>query len=194
MKPTYANFEAKKAVFLEMPPVGAYIGEIKNVNLIDPTEKNPHSVLELFIDITEGEYSKRFIEIFDDQKKRFGDKTSYKGVYRLTVPNEEDHESDSWLDRNFANVIWTIEQNNPGFSWDWDEKKLKLKKIGFSLRNRLYNYGGKDRSTIEIGRFDLIQDIRDGKVKPMPDRDQRSKNASASDGYTQVDDADVPWG
>lgn len=201
MKQTYSNFKSQRSSFLTLPPAGAYVARIENVKVIDPTDKNPHTVIELILDIKEGEYTHRFMDVFDEQKNRFGD-ANYRGSFRITVPTDEDADEDNWVKRKFESSMWCIEQSNTDkdgkltFEWDWDEKKLKKLTVGISIRNRIYDYNGSTRKTIEIGRLEVAQDVRDGKVKPMPDRDQRNKdNGSAAEvgGYTAVD-TEVPWG
>ena len=196
MKPTYKNFEAKQSKgFLTVPPAGAYVAEIKNVNVIEPTDRNPRTVLELIVDISEGEYTHRYKDLFDENKNRFGD-ANYRGTFRITVPTEQDDEEDNWVKRKFEDQMWAIQESNPGYAWDWDEKKLKMKKVGISVRNRIYEYNGKTRSTTEIGRLEIVQDVRDGKIKPMKDRDQtQNKTADSAQGFTDVsDDTETPWG
>jgi hypothetical protein len=198
MKPTYKNFESKKTGgFVELPPVGAYVAEIQAVRTDNQFD---HVVVELKMEIIEGEYKNRFTEVWKDQDERFGNAT-YKGVFRLVAPNEGDED---WRRSAFEGNLWCVEQSNPGYAWDWDEKKLKGKKVGISIRKRLYT--GKDRdgnpvdrTTYEIGRFETIDDVRNGKCKPMKDRDTRKEKSASSEStdgneFTDVSkEVSVPW-
>lgn len=194
MKATYKGFEAKKSGgFTELPPVGAYVAEIQASRVV---EQNDREVIELFMEIVEGEYANRFHEVYDDQKERFGDSAKYKGIFKLTPPVDGDED---WRKRSFEGNMWCVQESNPGYSWDWDEKKLKGKKVGISIRRRLYTYNGKDRETTEIGRFETIDDVKAGKVKPMRDRDNRTSESpvESTDGseFTNVStEVEVPWG
>lgn len=195
MKATYKNCEPKKSGnFIELPPVGAYIGEIQAVREIEIYDR---PAIELFIEITEGEYANRFHEVHEDQKERFGDTAKYKGIFRL-FPYLGENDED-WRKKVFEENLWAVEQSNPGYTWDWDEKKLKGKKVGISIRKRLYTYNGKDRETTEIGRLESIEEIKAGKVKPLKDRDNRetkSESAESTDGsnFTDVsNEVNVPW-
>jgi hypothetical protein len=194
MKATYEGYEGKKSSnYIDLPPVGAYIGEIQAAR---EAEQNGRPVVELFMEITEGEYKNRFHEVYEDQKERFGDNVKYKGIFRL-VPYMEGDED--WRRKVFEENLWAVEQSNPGYKWDWDEKKLKGKKVGISIRKRLYTYNGKDRETTEIGRLESIEEIKAGKVKPLKDRDNRetkSESADSTDGsnFTDVStEVSVPW-
>ena len=194
MKATYEGYEGKKSSnFIDLPPVGAYIGEIQAAR---EAEQNGRPVIELFMEITEGEYKNRFHEVYEDQKERFGDNVKYKGIFRL-VPYMKGDED--WRRKVFEENLWAVEQSNPGYKWDWDEKKLKGKKVGINIRKRLYTYNGKDRETTEIGRLESIEEIKAGKVKPLKDRDNRetkSESAESTDGsnFTDVStEVSVPW-
>ena len=194
MKPTYNNFEAKKSGgYIELPPVGAYIAEIQDVR-VAKNEKTGRDIIELMIEITEGEYKNRYHDVYDDQSERFG-KATYKGTFRLTpyVSGDED-----WVRNKFEGNLWCVQESNPGYKWDWDEKKLKGKKVGINVRKRLYTYNGKNRETTEIGQFETIADVKAGKVKQLKDRDNReNKTESAeTDGsdFTDVSkDVEVPF-
>lgn len=193
MKPTCKDFKAEKGKgFVGLPPAGAYVAEIKDVHVVT-NDFNGREVIEMMVEITEGEYAGRFTEVWQDQRERFGD-AKFKGVFRL-MPYTEDDED--WVKRKFSSNIWCIQESNPPYKWDWDEKKLKGKKIGINLRNRLYTYNGQDRSTVEIGQFETVEDVKAGKCKPMRDRDQRKHDEEAStDGaeFTDVSkNVDVPW-
>ena len=186
----------KRGGFLTLPPVGAYVAEIKQVRVVEAEKDQKYDTLEMMVDITEGEYANRYTELYNDQKERFGD-AKYRGIFRLYCPNKD---SEDWVDRKFANNIWCVQESNPGYEWDKDEAKLKGKKVGISVRRKLYTYNGQDRETTEIGQFETVKDVKDGKCRPMKDRDQRVKNddsADSTDGqnFTDVSKGiEVPWG
>lgn len=192
----YGNVEiAKRGSYMDLPPVGAYVAEIKNVRLVEADgDKQKYDTLEMMIEIIEGEYKGRYTEVYNDQKERFGDNVKYKGIFRLRCPSKDDED---WVARKFGNNIWCVQESNPGYQWDMDEKKLKGKKVGISVRRRLYTYNGEDKETTEIGQFETIADVKAGKCKPMKDNDRREKAEEAStDGsnFTEVSKTvDVPW-
>ena len=196
MKASYKGFEAKKAGgFTDLPVAGAYVAEIQAVRFV-AGEDGQRDRIECFMEITEGEFKDRFHQVYEDQKERFGDDAKYKGIFRLVCPFEDDED---WRKRVFEGNLWCVQESNPGYKWDWDEKKLKGKKVGINLRNRLYTYNGKDRSTVEIAKFETVDDVRNGKCRPTKDRDQRENKGSVAetDGseFTDVSkDVEVPWG
>lgn len=190
MKAKYSGYEAKKSGgFVELPPVGAYIGKILNVK-VEQTYDKTHEQIVLMLDITEGEYAGRFMEQYEDAKQSFPD-TKFKGTIRITVPEEDEPEENAWIKKRFEGNLWAIEDSNPGYGWDWDEKKLKGKVVGFSIRERLYTYNGNDRITVEIARLESINDIKNGKVKQMNPRDTRTKGNNGTAGETSAEGTDV---
>lgn len=196
MKATYEGFEAKENTgFVELPPPGAYIGQIFAVRVVEiGQDGNKRPAIELMIEITEGDYKGRYHIAYEDQKQRFGeDKAFYRGTLRL-VPYKE---GDSvWKKSAFEGNLWCVQQDNPGYKWDWDETKLKGKAVGFSVQRRLYTYNGKDREALQIARLESIERIKAGKVAVMPDKDQRTKDETvdAASGYTNVTaEESVPW-
>lgn len=190
MKPTYKGFEAKKTGgFVELPPKGCYVAEIKKA---EEVEMNGKTLIEITLDICEGEYKDRYADVWRDQDEKFGN-AKFKGIFRLNPPADDDED---WKRRAFEGNLWCVQQSNEGYAWDWDEKKLKGKKVGINVRNRLYTYNNQDRSTTEICQFETVEDVRSGKAKPRPDRDQREKHEESTDGkeFTDVSKAvDVPW-
>lgn len=201
MKATYKGFNAQRTSgFTGLPPVGAYVAEILEVRYLDP--KKPENnvkrdTIELFMEIVEGEYANRFHEVYEEQTEKWGNDVKYKAIFRLIPPSDDD--ADDWRKRTFEGNLWCVQQSNPGYAWDWDEKKLKGKKVGISIRRRLYTYNGRDRETVEIGRFETIDDVKAGKVKPMRDKDNRTSESpvESTDGseFTNVsNEVEVPWG
>ena len=196
MKPSYQGFKAQQnSGFLEVPPVGQYVAKILNARLVPADgDKQQRDVIELFIDIIEGDYKGRYMELYNDQKERFGDNVVYKGLYRLTPPVEGDED---WKIRNFEGALWCVEQSNAGYHWDWEESKLKDKLVGINVRKRLYTYNGGDRETTEIGKFETVDDVRNGKCKDMKPNDRRSSDSKSDDqNFTDVSadkSVNVPW-
>ena len=200
MKPTYQGFEAKEnsTNFLELPPAGVYIGQIMAVRVVDADGvKTFRDWLEVMLEITEGDYKGRFTAVYNDQKERFGaENTRYRGTFRIAIPSGKEDEEE-WVRRSFEGNLWCVEQSNPGYHWDWDENKLTGKKIGINLRTRLYTYNDKDKETVEVARFETVDDVKTGKAKPAKVRDQRKHDDTPSfdtSTFTEVNTELPPWG
>ena len=180
----------------EQLPAGPYIGKIKNVK-IDGVE--PDQVLILRLDVSEGEHTGYFTNRFikDDERYKSGDSKfapKYKGDLRIRIPNPDNKKAlypESDL-ATFNDAIWCIEESNPGFHWEWDEKALIGLTVGFSMRKGTYNGNWFTR----IEKLESVPEVRMGNVAVMEPKVPKS-NASAADpeytppvakqiGYTEV--------
>lgn len=106
------------------PPLGAYEFVIHRV--ID----NPSGeYMELQLDIASGDYAGHFAQDYESRVQRFG--------------------TASWPVRHFRNygakskgffkgLIMTLERENPGFKWAWDEDDLVGLTIGGVLKENSY--------------------------------------------------------
>ena len=199
----YDGFQARKneSGFISVPPVGVYEGVIQKARYVVADGNWDHDRIELFTDITEGEYKGRYMALFNDQKERFGDGASYKGLVTLVLPTNSDED---WKKRSFEHNVWAIQDSNVDFRFDWDRlpnvDNFNGKKICLNVRQRLYTYNGQDRETTEIARLESVKEFKAGKVRTMRPNDRRSeesKQAEAStDGsaFTDVSaTVSVPW-
>ena len=196
MKPSYSTFEAKaNKSYIDLPPVGAYVAEIKKAEEVDHFGRQ---AIEIMLDICEGEYKDRYTEVWRDQDEKWGNAT-YRGTFRIVLPIDNDED---WRKRQFEGNLWCVQESNPGYAWDWDEKKLKGKKVGISVRKKLYTGKDKDgnevdRETTEIAKFETVDDVRNGKCKPVKERDTRKNKTEQSNNqqFTPVESSEVsvPW-
>ena len=189
MKATYGGFEAKKSSSNFLPPVGQYIAEIQGVRL-DKSYSGDRDVIVCMIEIMEGDYKGQYHKVFEDQKERFGDGVKYKGTFTLTPYIEGD---ELYIKSRFEQNLWCVQESNPGYKWDWDEKKLKGKKIGINVRENHYKGNdGTKKITTEIGQFETIGDVRSGACKDMNPRIAKAlkdeeNNSSSSEGFHGVE-------
>jgi hypothetical protein len=168
-------------------PAGAYVGKITSVK-IEGAE--PDQTLAIAVDVTEGEHQGYFTQrLKHDQSLGGKFEVKYKGVYRLRIPNPANTramypDSDK---KRFNDAIWRIEASNPGYHWDWNEKGLVGRLVGFSMQEDEYNGNAFTR----IGRFEVVDDVRAGiipKMKPRKPRQDASASAPAEpSGFTQVE-------
>lgn len=186
----FSGYEAKRSTSSkETLPAGGYVCQIQGARV---EEYSWGSALILAIDVIEGEFAGIWKRDFDNNPNE--DK-KWRGTFRLNIPKDDGSEQDAWTKRSFNNAMWAVEQSNPGFTWDWDEKKLKGKKIGVIYRNREWEYNGNTGWTTEAGGSESIQNIRDGKFKPLKDRPLKAKSASAASAVPAVaeDDGELPF-
>ena len=154
----------KPASGRETLPAGGYVCSIINAKV----ESNEWGeTLVIAHDVCEGEFK----EIFKrDYENNAHEDKKWRGTFRLRVPKDDGSEQDAWKKRSLSNFLWAIEQSNPGFSFDWDEKKLKGKKVGLLYRNKEWEYNGNHGWTTEAAGTESIDNIREGKFRVPKDK------------------------
>lgn len=162
-------------------PVGGYVCKI-----ISAKEESYSwgSKLAVAFDISEGDFK----GYFDEQYKSnpYEDK-KWKGVLRITVPTDDGTEQAERDARKFKNFICDIEDSNNGYSWDWDEAKLKGKTIGILFNEGEYN-GHRYTKAYQSATAD---NIRNGKFKIW--QPELKEQTAPIENNTEDDDDDLPF-
>lgn len=172
----------------ETLPAGGYVCQIISAKV----ESNDWGdTLVIAHDVCEGDYAGIFKRDYDANTM---DEKKWRGTFRQRLPKDDGSEQDAWKKRSLGNTIWAIEQSNPGFTWDWDEKKLKGKKIGLIYRNKEWEYNGRSGWTTEAGKAESIDNIHDGKFKPLSDKPlPEGRTVSAPVLTEEEDDGELPF-
>ena len=153
----------------ETLPAGGYVCQIMSARV----ESNDWGdTLVIAHDVCEGDYKDIFKRDYENNPNE--DK-KWRGTFRLKLPKDDGTEHDGWKKRSLSNFLWAIEQSNPGFAFDWDEKKLKGKKIGLLYRNKEWAYNDRTGWTTEAAGTDSIDNIRDGKFRALKDKPLANK-------------------
>lgn len=175
-------------------PAGNYVGKILDAKVEETTFGEN---LVIAFDIIEGEYAGYFQQKFDNDTKE--DK-KWKGVCRITIPNP-DSKYFSGEKVAFENAIYSIEDSNEGYHWDWHENKLKGKIAGFRFRDKEFinNYDEVITFT-ECLNLVSAEDVRNGEAKLLKpkllkpkDRPVGFENNITDDNISDVDDNDLPF-
>ena len=125
------NFDREKL------KLGGHICKIKKAEVIEYTKKESpekFEILQIEFDIAapdeqEGFYQRRFAE----DAKTDAMKATWKGIYKLSVPQGDGSENEERSKVNFKTFITSVEKSNPGYDWqksNWDEKTLVGKLFG----------------------------------------------------------------
>lgn len=178
----YENTQAIKDK--EALPSGGYIAKIIAAKEVT---YDWGSRLEIAVEITEGEKKGYFQRQFDSQT---GEDKKWKGVLRQSVPRDDGSEADDWTKRKFKTNIEAIEDSNPGYHWDWDEKKLKDKAVGLLVRQKEWEFGGRTGWAPECIAFTSVQNIRDGEFKLPKDKPLNSSAGFSAPGGTNITNDD----
>lgn len=192
----FNNWENVKAASEFVPlPAGGYIVELKNAKVKEYKNQNGDAFerFEIALDIDEGEFKDYYANDYCNQTNE--DK-KWKGVLRLYMPKEDGSEQDEWTKSRFKSFIEAVEGSNPGFHWDWDESKLRGKKIGCLFRLEEWEYNGKTGKKAQPFKAVSVEKIKSGNFK-IPKEKLLEKNASAPTAPTpefrDIPDEDVPF-
>ena len=166
----------------ETLPAGGYVCQILNAK-VESGEWG--DTLVIAHDVCEGEFSGLFKRDYDNNTME--DK-KWRGTFRLKLPKDDGTEQDAWKKRSLSNFLWAIEQSNPGFTFNWDEKTLKGKKIGLIYRNKEWEYNGRSGWTTEAAGTESIDNIRDGKFRALKDKPLTNKPTAQT--FNEIDDSD----
>ena len=185
----FSGFEAKKSGSgREILPAGGYVCEIKSVKL---EEFGWGSRLALAIEVIEGDYAGFFKRDFDGNDRE--DK-KWRGIYRVKIPSDDGTEQDGWTKRSFGNFIYSVQESNPGYAWDWDEKGLKGKKLGVIYRNKEWEMNGRTGWTTEAAGSCTVEDIRNKTFRLLKDKPLKNRpEAPAASSDSVEDESDLPF-
>lgn len=188
----FNGFKAEKASSgREILPAGAYVCEIKSVKEEEYSGSyGTASFLSLAIEIIEGDYAGFWKKDFDGNDRE--DK-KWRGTYRLSIPKDDGSEKDGWTKRTFGNFIYAVQESNPGYTWNWDEKTLKGKKVGVLYRNKEWEFDGRTGWTTEAAGSAPIEDVRKGVCKPLKDKPLANRPQAVATSETVDNEDDLPF-
>ena len=156
-------------------PAGAYVCKVIGVKY-EQGKDGYSDMIRLQFDVCEGDYKDFFHKQYEANTNE--DK-KYKGNATVYVPKDDGSEQDGWTKKSFAGWTNAFEESNPGYVWDWDEKKWKNKIIGIVFGETGTVINGKEIVYTEA-RFGIsAQKVRDGEA---PAAKFKAKNGYPSEG------------
>lgn len=175
-------------------PANAYVCKIMAAKCV--TTKSGSEMLEVSIDILEGEYKDYFA---NDYRNNANENKRWKGVLRLFVPMDDGSDRDAKTKRSFKAFTNHVEEANNGYKWEWDESTLKGKTVGVMFRNEEWYNADKGQSFWQAKPCWTIsvEDVRSGKFTVPADRYDQNKPAVTT--YTEeatapiADTDDLPF-
>lgn len=176
-------------------PAGGYIVELRNAKIKEYKNRDGDTFerFEVALDIAEGEFKDYYANDYCNQT---GEDKKWKGVLRFYMPKDDGSEKDEWTKSRFKAFTEAVEDSNPGFHWDWDESKLRGKKIGCLFRLEEWEYNGKTGKKAQPFKAVSVEKIKSGNFK-IPKEKLLEKNASAPTAPTpefrDIPDEDVPF-
>ena len=155
--------KTKSYTDFEQLPKGGYVLIIKGAEVC---HNSVGEYTKIMCDIAEGEFKDHFLSEYCGQQKE--DK-KWHCNYLLNTPKDDGSEKDGWTKRRFKTVTEALEDSNPGYHFDWDERKFKGKMIGGLFNEREYeNDKGEIKRATNLAQLCSVDKIRSGNYK-IPD-------------------------
>lgn len=171
----------------EILPIGGYVAKVRQA-VVEETDYGEKLVI--YFEIAEGPHTGFFQKDFTAQTME--DK-KWRGVYRAYLPKDDGTEKDGWSKRTLSGIIWSFEQSNPGYHWNWEESTLKGLTVGVLFRNKEWEMNGNTGWTTECCALIDADSVRQGKFK-MPKDKPLAQKAARQNGFQEAeDDGDLPW-
>lgn len=134
--------------FQKLSP-GGYICGIREV--VDVPEKEH---LKIEYDIIEGDNKGYFTKQFKEDTRKDKKWPNAGTFYRSYKESSQS---------TFKGFITSIEKSNPDFKWNWDESKLKNKKVGLVIGEEEYlNQKGQVRIANKVRNVRSVDAIKEG--------------------------------
>ena len=158
----------------EKLPAGAYVCKVQAVKY-ENTDWGDR--IALAFDIVEGEFAGFFQKKFEADTSE--DK-KWKGRVNIFCPKDDGSEKDKITKKSFASWTAAFEESNPGYKWDWDEKKWKDKLVGIVFGETGSVIDGREVLFTEP-RFPVsVQTVRDGKAPTAKFKAKNGYNGTGS--------------
>ncbi len=181
------EFTDKKAL-----PLDAYVCKIRKAAVQQNTYGESLCVL---FDISEGEYAKYYSEEFTTNTRE--DK-KWKGVLRLFLPTDDGSDKDEITKRILKGFVTSVENSNPGYTWNWNETSLTGLTIGVLMRREEWAVNGKTGWTVRPFRALSADTVRNGEYSLPKDKPLNQPTATTAYNVNDFkplpeDDDDAPF-
>ncbi len=146
---------------------GGYVLILKLVQ--EETSSTGKAGVRIFFDIAEGEHAGYYERQFTNDTRQ---QKRWAGSYlQITEGNGMPY---------FKGFITSVEESNPGYKWNWDERTLANKKIGGIFRREEYvGTDGKNHWSTKLFCFCSVDTVRAGVTPPK----DKPVQADASPSY-----------
>lgn len=151
----WETVEAKGMEDFKALPIGAYECVIVGA-MVNHNEQSGKNTFKVAVDIATGEYKDYF-------KKRFDNNTNSDKKWDSNAVRYLAYEGDNVA--YFKGFITCVENSNVGYKWDWDETKLKGKKIcGVFLYEEYEKQDGTKAVKVRLNKFRSLDKLKEIEV------------------------------
>lgn len=172
----------------ERLPLGGHICQIRGARC--ETARSGKEMLVLAIDIKEGSESDGFYQRRFDRAKEYNADAKWPCLYRSVTET-----NDGKTNPMFKGLIKAIEESNPGYTWNWNERSLNGLVVGFNFGEEEYKHNSGEIRTAIKPRFPASTGrVKEGLAILECKRLSGTGSATAaSNGFTAVDDDELPF-
>lgn len=151
----FDKIEAKGMDDFRGLPIGAYECVIMDAR-VNHNEQSGKDTFKVSVDIASGEYKDYFQKMYDNDT-RIDRKWNNNAVRYLAFNGDNV--------AYFKGFITTVENSNIGYQWDWDETKLKGKKIcGVFQYEEYEKQDGTKSIKVRLNKFRSLKKMKDIEV------------------------------
>ena len=151
----FDKVEAKGMEDFKTLPIGAYECVIKDAR-INHNEQSGKDTFKVSIDIASGEYKDYFQKMYEADT-RIDRKWNNNAVKYLSYTGDNV--------AYFKGFLTVIENSNVGYTWDWDETKLKGKKVcGVFQYEEYERQDGTKGVKVRLSKFRSLDKMKDIEV------------------------------
>lgn len=154
--------------------------------------RNNKPMIVVSFDIVEGGEFDGFYKRLHDAKKKFDSAAKWQGVIRFMLYNKE-----GGTNGFFKGFIGALEESNPGYRWNWDERSAAGKMVGIVFGEEEYRkQDGSIGTSVKAQMARSVQAVRDGVDVPakrtLKEEPQAYTAFDPTAGYTTVEEK-LPW-
>lgn len=172
----FNEVQASSGEFSRPTPGGYIIGILEAVDYPFDPQKKKGDYLKIFYDIMYGDFANYYSNL----------NTKFGGEYRTNFIRSY-KETALGMFKHFINCV---EESNPGYKWDWNEKGLKGRKLGVVLGEEEYIKGdGSVASRLYVKDIKTVEQIKNGDFK-IPALKKLSAQAAVPSDFQAADDLD----
>lgn len=151
----WENIEVKGVEDFKMLPIGAYECVIKDA-IVNTNLETGKETFKVSVDIANGEYKDYF-------QKRYNANTNNNKKWDNNAVKYLAFKGDNVS--YFKGFITCVENSNIGYKWDWDEEKLKGKKIcGVFQYEEYEKQDGSKAVKVRLSKFRSMDKIKEIEV------------------------------
>lgn len=166
---------------------GGHIVKIMNVR--QDMSKNSRPMIVVSFDICEGSPLDGFYRRKHDSRKNAGFTTGWGGVIRFMLYASDGVSTNGF----FKGFITSVEESNPGYRFNWDERGLEGKLVGLVFGEEEYiGTDGKPHTSVKAQQARSVETIRAGVPVP-PAKKLNPASAQPAQTFTEVEDDELSF-